>query len=131
MNNCIFCPQAFGNLKELVAHLVSEHKWEAIILPGHKLAEFKVYQRKGRRIQCFCGKRFTCFLTPEPAPYFQEWAIGQQFELDEYTGHLAREGGLQAHLQTVKEEALLERVATGGGAKVPVTGEWKDMDDDW
>jgi hypothetical protein len=94
-----------------------EHKKTQINLLANKTAEFRFYERNGRRVLCFCGKRFTCFLTHAPAPFFQDWCEKERVDLDEYAAHLRREGGsLAAHLQRVRDRALLEKVA--GSAEI-------------
>ncbi len=121
-HDCVFCDRSFAHLKELVAHLVTQHRYQTVTLPGKKKVIFKVYNHQGRRILCFCGNRFTCFLTPEPAPAFLDWAMKVQAELDEYAAHLKREGGtLAAHLQRIRDAALLEHIEKAGLRHDPIS----------
>ncbi len=108
---CVFCPQTFLNLPALVNHLVFTHR--DVHQPRGCRGDdfwFHVYSSYGKqRIRCLCGQRYSAnFLA---APAFAGWCTEESAELDSFIAHLKREGGLEAHLRRLRENALLDYIA--------------------
>ncbi len=117
MHACVFCESSWPSIESLVKHLVIVHRAVDIDI-GDQTTSWYTYQtQKGRRVHCFCGQRFTSVLVPPPAPAFLDWALDNIQETNSYCSHLRRERGLAAHLQRLRDEALLHRIATAGTKK--------------
>jgi hypothetical protein len=117
---CIFCTEHFGKLDDLVVHLVERHRARQVEVCARPrtFSEFKVYYHSGhQRIRCFCGQRLTCN-AQTVAPLFVQWAATNHVELDSFSAHLRRAGGLARHLQAVKDQLLLERIEKSCDPKV-------------
>lgn len=117
---CLWCAETFSSIESLVAHLFLNHRKEEVLL-GTAKEEFKVYRHTKRdRVRCFCGSRFTCAdAARDVAPHFKQWAGTAQIELDSYAAHLRRESGLVRHLEKVRAQIMLDKVAKSAGEVEP------------
>jgi len=101
-HGCVFCPKRFGRLDQLVEHLCGSHQ-KVKVLVGDQKVKFRILLKKGL-VSCFCARRFTHTQMPLFGP-------GCVVESNSFTAHLVREGGLEAHLQNLRDRALMDRVA--------------------
>ena len=108
MHECVFCPEKFSRLEGLVNHLLSAHQ-EGRIMVGRFLRDFHVvpYYYQWQKVYCLCGESFQQRAVSKP---LSDWTP-LLHDGEEFFTHLKRAGGLARHLQALRDEALLRRVA--------------------
>lgn len=121
---CIFCERTYPSLERLALHVTFEHPGGRAKI-GEKEEKLHVDHRSGdRRMRCLCGQRFT--INRIVAAGFYDWAAENR-ETDSWVAHLRREGGLAAHLQKLRDAAMLDRLERGGKKKTK--NPWQDVGD--
>ncbi len=105
---CCFCDKTFEDMGKLALHLCDSHPSEFVLI-GRNLRTFRYRRRRGGkrdRVNCFCNESFTLSqLTPLCISHGLQYS-----EKNSFLAHLRREGGIQEHLDKLREEALLDRL---------------------
>ncbi len=102
---CCFCPKTFEDVGKLALHLCDSHPFE-IVQIGKELKSFRYHGKRLISVACFCGRAFT---VTQLTPLFASYGL-QLSEKNSFLAHLRREGGIQEHLDKLREEALLDRL---------------------
>ena len=109
---CIFCPMTFEDTRDLVVHMLFLHRDNGVKI-GPRTARFYTYQSYSKeRVRCICGERFVCDgMAREIAPAFREWALKNAIHLGNFIAHLNIHGGMQKHLETLREVEEMNKIA--------------------
>ncbi len=119
MHACVFCPWKFNTLLDLVVHLCEQHRHTCLVIgneqPDHQVTRFEIVEHrtgKNRRtVLCLCGERFTLNQLLI-GPTFKDWAETTLPESNSFLAHLRREGGLEKHVEKLRDAALLAKLAS-------------------
>jgi hypothetical protein len=117
---CPWCERKFAMLEKLAAHVLFAHDtgksdtYEMTALRAVDDRRLHRYRIGGGlwRVRCICNEPFTC-ASVVVAPLFEEWAVEniEVRESNSFVAHLRREGGLENHLQKLRDEAMMAKIA--------------------
>ncbi len=106
VHDCIFCDLKFCRIEYLAAHLVEQHSGDVITI-GKRGRQFCVRINYGyQEVLCLC---YGTFVRDENVPR-TDWAPFVPVVVNSFTRHLKQVGGMAAHLQALRDEALLDKI---------------------